>query len=495
LTGLTSEVDESGSSLLGERAVWQWGMILLALAAVIRLVCVAQNSLWIDEYASLVTARFPLGQIPDAALRGNAFEPPVYFWVLHLVIERFGDSEATLRAISVVSGAITVPLVLVLIRALGGSSGTAVLGSALLVVHPLHLWYSQEARPYALLVCWGVGALVCLHYGWRQGRAWGWIGFAILGSLAVLTHLSGAAFPLIGCVWVMRSRDRLVVARPLSIALLAMTLATAPFGYHLAYAVAHATGTGSPARHLTGLELPYTLLTYLGGYSFGPSVREIQYEGPRAAVLHNVVECAILAAAFLAATILILRLRSRAAVQLGVLCVLPMAAAGLGALLTGKAYNVRYAVPGIIGFVGLVAMGISALPGSRRRLLAISFAFAVSIWADVQWFVVPRYWKEDSRATVAWLQANLPPGAIVAVAPGYQADLLTYYARREAAALHFTRLPDTTRVAPWSQVDAIVLTRLHHVPYWREIMDSADARAHHRPHPMLEGYEAIVLSR
>ena len=49
-----------------------------------------------------------------------------------------------------------------LVRAFGESTRVAILSAALLALNPLHLWYSQEARPYALLVCLGIGSLVCL---------------------------------------------------------------------------------------------------------------------------------------------------------------------------------------------------------------------------------------------------------------------------------------------------------------------------------------------
>jgi 4-amino-4-deoxy-L-arabinose transferase-like glycosyltransferase len=470
-------------------------VILVVVAVMLRLICLGQNSLWVDEYASLLTARFPLSEMSSAALRGDAFEPPFYFALLHLVIACFGESEAALRSISVVSGALTVPLTMMLIRGLGGTCSAAVISGALLALHPLHLWYSQEARPYALLLCLGLASLVCLLHGWRHDRIAGWVGFAILGSLVVLTHLAGAVFPLLGFLWIVRSQGRFAATRPLWIATFAILMAIAPFGYSLAHAVAHATGTGSEPRPLTGLELPYTLFTYLGGYSFGPSLREIQNEGARAAVLHHPIQTAIAAIALVTAGALMLRSRTRVAARLALLLLLPMLIAGLGAAATGKAYNVRYAVPGVVGFVALVAFGIGTLPGARRQLVAIAFLVGVFLWSDVQWFVVPRYRKEDSRAVVAWLQANLQPGAAVAVAPAYQVPVLTYYSRREGAPLRFVGLADTAVSVPFGQVDALLLTRLHHVPHWRAILDRATARARPGVHPNLAGYEAMLLPR
>src|SRR4029079_16223823 len=125
------------------------------------------------------TARFPLADIPAAALSHDAFEPPVYFWLLHLVIRLLGDTEAALRLLSAVAGAVTVPLAALLLRGLGASTSVALGGAALLAISPLHLWYSQEARPYALLVCLGVGALVRFLQALKTQSALAWVGFGL----------------------------------------------------------------------------------------------------------------------------------------------------------------------------------------------------------------------------------------------------------------------------------------------------------------------------
>jgi 4-amino-4-deoxy-L-arabinose transferase-like glycosyltransferase len=470
-----------------------WSGFLLAVAVALRFHRLGQDSLWVDEYASLVTAKLPLAMIPAGALSGDAFEPPLYFWLLHLAIGLLGDSEAALRLLSAVTGAVTVPLVVLLIRALGQSAGVAILGGGLLALSPLHLWYSQEARPYALFLCLGLGSLVCLLRALRTDAVLPWIGFAGLAALAVLTHVVALVFPLVGWMWAIRARRGGSVLRPLFAATLAIVLVTAPFAYRLAHAVSHAQGTGSPPRQLTGLEIPYTMFTYVLGYSFGPSVREIQDEGASASLLHHPAQSSLGAVAVLALIALVLRLRSNAAKSLGLLALAPMAATWLGSVLSGKAYNVRYALPGVIGFLGLVALGISGLREPRRWIAAALLA-GLFLWADAQWFIATRYWKEDSRSAVAWLQATLPPGATVAVAPGYQTEVLTYYARRGGANLVFASLPDTISSLPSPLPDALLITRLHHLPHWRELVRGLELGAGRAPQEAeLVGYRAVLF--
>jgi hypothetical protein len=305
----------------------------------------------------------------------------------------------------------------------------------------------------------------------------------------------GVVFPLIGWVWTLRMRRDAATLRRLLAASVVITLATAPFGYMLGQAFLHAQGTGSPPRGLTGLEIPYTLFTYLVGYSFGPSVREIQDQGPWAAVLAHPGQSVLGVVALLIVTALVLRLRSRAAKELALLLLLPIMATWLGSALTNKPYNVRYTLPGIIGFVGVVGLGVLGLR-KRGRAIASVLVIGLLLWADAQWFLSPVYWKEDSRSAVAWLQGKLPPGSTVAVAPGYQKGVLAYYARRTGADFVFDSLPEAASSLGPTLPEALLVTRMHHLPHWKELVRSLDPGMG-SPAPAVElvGYRAFLAPR
>lgn len=471
-----------------------WCSLLFLIALGLRLYALGQNSLWVDEHASLLTARFPLADIPTAALSHDAFEPPVYFWLLHLVIQLFGESEFALRLLSAVAGALTIPLAAFLFRSLGATTSMALVGAALLALSPLHLWYSQEARPYALLVCLGVGALVCFARAQVTQSRRAWFGFGLLAALAILTHLAGSVFVLLAWGWWVLSRPRRPLPRGLLVATAAILLATAPFAYQLAQAVSQAEGKGSPPRPLTGLELPYTVFTYVAGFSFGPSVRDIQETGPWTALKAHPVESAVAAVALLVVLAFALRLRGNAAICLLLLTFVPMAATWIGSAVTGKAYNVRYTLPGIVGFVGLLALMVSQVPRANRYA-AVTLVAVIFLWADVQWFTIPGYWKDDSRATVAWIRGQLPMQSRVAVAPGYQTGVLRYYAARLGAQFEFDSLPEATARIGTPTPQALLMSRRDHLPHWRELVRSMNLEPDSPPAVELTGYRVFRSPR
>jgi hypothetical protein len=64
----------------------------------------------------------------------------------------------------------------------------AVLAAALVAVNPLFVWYSQEARAYALFTLMAALAMLCFLRAERQPTRANMAAFALTGALALLTH-------------------------------------------------------------------------------------------------------------------------------------------------------------------------------------------------------------------------------------------------------------------------------------------------------------------
>ncbi|MGI8521424.1 MAG: glycosyltransferase family 39 protein [Actinomycetota bacterium] len=435
------------------------GLVLLTLlAGLLRGFRLGAHSLWVDEFATLQIVSLPPGEILTVAARVN-FCPPLYFWLVHGVVSAVGVSEASLRFVSAASGTLTIPVAWFLTKELTGSRTVALLASVLLALNPLHIWYSQEARAYALLVLLSAGALLFLVRATRTKAVTSWAGFVACSTAALLTHTTGPVFLAVAWLWALLSPRRAALLRPLAIASAVTVAAFLPFALAVVNAVARAEGTHSPARPLTGLELPYTLFTYAVGYSFGPSMREIQNLGPVAALRAHPVETALGVAivAWILCAALLRRVPARS--YFLILLVVPVAAMLLGSGTSGKAYHARYALVGLLGYCGLAAGALRSL-SPMLRAPAAAAVLTLCAWADLQWYFSPSYWKDDSRTVVGWLGARLPPGSTVAVAPPYVTGVLSHYARLQQVDMVFV---PADSVVPAAGVSALLMTRLHHV--------------------------------
>jgi hypothetical protein len=363
----------------------------------------------------------------------------------------------------------------------------------LLAIAPLHLWYSQEARPYALLLLFGCCTLLAFARASRTGSWLDWMGFALFGALSFLTHTTGVLFGAIAWSWALLSPDRRRLLRPLLVSSTLAGLACAAFVASVAAALVEANGTfHSPPRALTGMEVPYSLFTYVAGFSLGPAPREIQNWGATAAIRAHPIQTAVVALV-LVCVLLVARHWRRPGMAYALVLFLgfPLGILGLSAL-SGKAYNARYTLPGVVGFIAVLSLAIGSLR-ARSRAIGLAALMGVAIWADVQWFTVSRYWKEDARAAVAWLDHHMAPGTAVAVAPSYATQPLAYYAGLGGAELHFLPAEVGDSVPRREASAVLILTRLHHVPDWRALR----ADFVHRSGPGLRrvevvGYEILI---
>ena len=127
---------------------------ILALAAFLRFYCLTCSSLWHDEGNSWAVVQRSFEQIArDAAAD---IHPPGYYWLLKLWAGPFGFSAWGMRSLSAVAGLLTVAVVYLIPReiASGPAKGRyefALLAALLAALNPFQVFYSQEARMYALL--------------------------------------------------------------------------------------------------------------------------------------------------------------------------------------------------------------------------------------------------------------------------------------------------------------------------------------------------------
>lgn len=123
-----------------------WG--ILGLGFILRLISLNQ-SLWLDEGINVIAAqKFTfLGMITQYAVAD--FHPPGWFMILWIWGKIFGYSEIAIRLPSVIFGIITIYIVYLIGKKLV-SKDLGLIAAIILSINPLHIYYSQEARMYAL---------------------------------------------------------------------------------------------------------------------------------------------------------------------------------------------------------------------------------------------------------------------------------------------------------------------------------------------------------
>lgn len=122
--------------------------LIVIVAFVLRITNLNQG-LWLDEAISALASRdyTYLGIIKDF-LPGDT-HPPLYYLSLKFWTGLFGFSEISMRTLSVIFGVATVYLVFLIGKKIKNEK-LGMVASLLLATSPLHLYYSQEVRMYAM---------------------------------------------------------------------------------------------------------------------------------------------------------------------------------------------------------------------------------------------------------------------------------------------------------------------------------------------------------
>lgn len=123
--------------------------LITALGAAVRLLYLGDKSFWTDEGASFVIVHQNWESFWHTIFAHEA-NASLYYLILHFWL-RLGNSEFVIRLLSVVAGVATLPIVYLIGEQIY-ERRVGLLAAALLVVHPAHVAYSQEARGYSFVV-------------------------------------------------------------------------------------------------------------------------------------------------------------------------------------------------------------------------------------------------------------------------------------------------------------------------------------------------------
>jgi hypothetical protein len=335
-------------------------------------------------------------------VKASESNPPLYYALAWGWTKEFGRSERGVRSLSALLGALTVPLGCAIGRQLASRRVGLVL-TGLLAFDPMLIWYSQEARSYALLVLFG--ALSFLFFvralDTRRGRdlaLW-----ALASAIALGSHYFAFFAVGIEAVWLaVALRDRWRALLPALAVVGAAGAALLP----LIAAQANPDHIGWIEESPLGNRFFETGVSFLIGET-GHVIAEpprLQY------ALLPAIGVGLAAAALLA----IGSRRERRGGVLGLAIGLGVLALAGAAALVGKDYVVeRNLLPALVPLAAVAALGLGA---ARLRGVGVVVAVALcSYWLAFDVYVTrtPNLQRPDIRAVAAALGPARVPRAIV----------------------------------------------------------------------------------
>ncbi|HYH54632.1 MAG TPA: glycosyltransferase family 39 protein [Solirubrobacterales bacterium] len=386
---------------------------LTALGAILRFATLELQAYHHDE---IVTAsrvlRVGFGHAMDAVGFSES-APPLYYALAWCWTQVFGTGEVGLRSLSAFAGMATIPVAYFIGRELRGARA-GLLAAALVAVNPMLVWYSQEARAYALLGLFcALSLLFCVRAlqgeGGRDEKRdsvlWG-----VFSALALATHYF-AVFPLVAEVLLLwRRRGRAMLPGLWILGAAAALLA--PLAYHQ-MSQGHAEWIG---KFSLGHRLGETAITFVVGET-GDIIGRAETPGPA------LIPLALVLVAFLVLAVRGSRgERHAAAIPLAVaasaLAVPLLLAIGPG----GKDFVLaRNLLPALLPLLLVVAVALTTERARRLSTaiagLLLAYSLGFSIWASAtpelhrpDWEAVAERLGEPEgpRATVTWVIGEAP---------------------------------------------------------------------------------------
>lgn len=202
---------------------------IVVAGALLRFVGLEHQSFESDELVtlSLVHKSFSgmLARIPHSEAT-----PPVYYVLVWAWTHVVGRSDAGLRSMSALFGTATVPVSYLVGRAMLRSRSGGLIVAALLAVAPVMIWYSQEARSYALFVFFGALSLLYFARSLDAPSRTNLGGWAVWSSFAIATHYFAGFLVLAETILLLRRLRRRFA--PALAFVLVVTAALAPLAYH-----------------------------------------------------------------------------------------------------------------------------------------------------------------------------------------------------------------------------------------------------------------------
>lgn len=180
----------------------RFDLLSLALALIIFstivLFTISKSSIWFDEAFGIYLSHFNFLDI--ARYTAADVHPPFYYWLLRIWGLIFGYSEVGLRSMSLFFGCVSIIIGYLLVKRLFDAK-TARISLVFMVLSPMLVRYSQEARMYTLVTAIALAATYVLIIAAESKRRLPWVLYGVFVSLGMWTHYFTALVWLAHWVW------------------------------------------------------------------------------------------------------------------------------------------------------------------------------------------------------------------------------------------------------------------------------------------------------
>ncbi len=375
-----------------ERRPWAVVAGLTALAALLRFATLGDQSFWLDESATVDVLGGPWADMFDE-LSSSEATPPVYYVLAKAWTGMLGSGEAGLRSLSALAGTLTVPVAYLLGREAASEQAGLVAAGGLVAVHPYLVWYSQEARAYALFALLATCSLLFFARVLEHGVRRSLVAWTVFAALTMATHYFGGFLVAAEALWLVARGPRRS-ALVASAVLAAVALALLPL-------VLEQRSQGGNQAWIVERSLGQRLDATARGFLAGETTRRLRGAVPLAALLACIGAVLLLG-------------RERLAERRGLVAIAVVTVAAAAIPVTLALFDADYVVSrnflfGLVAALVLLAAGLATGRAGRLGMAVALALFTLYAVLDVKAVRDESLQRDDWSAAVSAL--GRPPAS------------------------------------------------------------------------------------
>jgi hypothetical protein len=400
---------------MSRREYWLLAAVLAA-AAIVRFASLDHQSFDHDEAVTAVRVLHP-GLGDTLSVVGHLERsPPLYYILVWLWSKVFGIGEVGLRSFSALIGTLTVVPAFLAARELA-SRRAGLIAAALVALFPYLVWYSQEARSYALFVFFAAWALYFFARSLADASPRNLALWAGASALALCSHYFAVFLIVPQGLWLIRATWPRRAGAAAAAVTAAVGLALVPYAASQQSGHANSLADVSLARRAT-----QTAVEFVAGPEPGP------FSGSRSIDLLQLAIVLCVGALGVLAVFLALRAgerERRGAVAMALIGAVSLLAPFALALIGLDFVDPRNMIGSVVPL--LVAAAIAFSVPEPRRLAAAATAVAVVAFAAVLAAIhlSAQMQRPDWRGAAAAIGPPSGPTALVVTKNGD--DGIAYY--------------------------------------------------------------------
>lgn len=375
-------------------------LAILFLALVLRWVLLNQ-SLWLDEAIQILAVKNTHYLTLITQYSFGDFHPPLYHLILKFWTSLFGFSEIAARSLSVFAGVATVYIVYLIGREIKNEK-LGLMSALFLATAPLHIYYSQEARMYSLATFFVVLLVYFFLKILKTDKIFHWFLFTLTLILTLYTDYLPylILIPLnVYAFWQLENLKPKFLVKWLTSQLISFTflLPWLPFlAKQIQIATSIATAIPLWREVVGGFNLKAVLVT------------AAKFVAGRISSFNKILYAAGLILPFFYFSFLTLRaflLKEKEKFLLLFWLVLPVLVGWLISTFIPvySYFRFLFALPAMYL---LIAVGVLSFKTLRIQTLLIVLVLLINLISQVVFWANPRFWREDWRSAVSYIEAN-----------------------------------------------------------------------------------------